>query len=271
MDKALYPGAVIDLLPEAYGQAPIDPDGACYHRFGFDGTAAAVRRHFGRAEIQVESHFAIALDGTVLQFVPVDRRADAQAKGNRYWRDGRWRGLVSIEHQDAGHTALTKEQVEADVALLRWLYLDWGIPMNRARVWDGGGIGYHAQFVQWNPNRHSCFADKRVAQLYDEIVPRARQEAGPLLQIPHFPGVTMRAVDAVQAPNGGSWVADITGKVECFHGAPHYGDYTTIPAEHRNITRLCVGLDPTPDGKGYETVMAGGRPDLERYTFHPEI
>lgn len=264
MTHPLYPLAVHDLLPEANKQEKIRPRSGVMHQFGFNGDAAAVRRHFARSDIGLECHLVNPFEGPMIQLMPLDVRADAQNKGNAFNLDGiRW-GCVSIEHQDAARSTFTQSQIDNDVAFLRWMREEWAVPIERIRTWDGPGWGHHRLFPQWNPNNHSCINVERADQLWYEILPAALVSAEP---VPVFPGIDMRATDALSAPNGGAWVADLHGKVECFHHAPYYGDYTTLPAEVRNVPRICIGIDPK--GQGYELVMAESGTEFRRYAFGP--
>lgn len=113
----------------------------------------------------VEAHFGVAMDGRVVQWRDTFYQADAQAGGNDY--------CISIETEDGGRpeTRWTPVQLDRLVELVGWLSVEHAIPMRLVTSTNERGIGYHRQFSSWNPNRHSCPGDVRLAQLRNELLP----------------------------------------------------------------------------------------------------
>lgn len=77
------------------------------------------------------------------------------------------------------------------------------------------------------------------------------------------------ALDAI-TPDGnraGQWVVDGEGRVHPFHGAPHWGDFPSLPPEDR------LGHHPGPwainysPARGYD--LYDGCPERHRYRFDP--
>jgi hypothetical protein len=171
---SIYPAADVDLLPEAGTQPTITPRLVILHTNGGTNSAtpSQLRAYLGRPDVTLEAHFDVGLDGAVLQMMPVHVRADANYRANPF--------AVSIETQDHGsnHTPLnfdpwTPAQQTAIVNLLRWLAVEWSIPLERALSWDGSGVGAHRDFPEWSAAGHTCPGDARAAQVAD-LIARAR-------------------------------------------------------------------------------------------------
>ena len=160
------------LTPENRTEPVIVPTAACLHRFGFNGSATAVGNYFDREDVNLECHFAVDKDGTLFQFMPVNRQADAQAAGNDH--------VVSVETWDGGRNVpLHQEQVETLIRLAVWLEQEWLIPPRVAMFSTGTGWAWHSRFPSWNPNSHDCPGTPRVNQLQNIILPAAREILNP--------------------------------------------------------------------------------------------
>jgi N-acetylmuramoyl-L-alanine amidase len=164
--ETLYPGARVKLLPEALTQPRITPRQIILHTNGGTNTAtpAQLYAYLARADVTIESHFDVGTDGAVWQFMPIDRRADANLAANAW--------AVSIETQDNGGgaagvaaTPWSRAQCASLVALLHWLGEVAGIPMQRARAYDAPGVGAHRDYPEWSASAHSCPGDARAAQV----------------------------------------------------------------------------------------------------------
>lgn len=116
---------------------------------------------FARPNNDIASHFQIAKDGTIEQYVGIDREAYAQYSGNAYG--------ISVETEDDGKpsTLWTDAQIAAIIKLARWL----DIPARVSPDHAGGGIGWHSLYTDWNQSHHDCPGSVRVAQIHSTILP----------------------------------------------------------------------------------------------------
>jgi len=118
---------------------------------------------FFRNSTDLESHFFIALDGTIEQYLDTDQRADA----NRFANDE----AVSIETGDYGdpdNLPWNPAQERSLVRLLDWI-CDTHPQVTRqlATGPDGHGIGYHTMWgspSHWTPVAKSCPGRARIKQ-----------------------------------------------------------------------------------------------------------
>lgn len=127
---------------------------------------------FDRAGNDICSHFQIAKDGTLFQYVDTDHEAYAQFSGNAYG--------VSVETEDDGHpdTPWTDAQIKTAIKLAKWL----GCPAKVSADGTGGGVGWHSLYYDWNKDAHNCPGSVRVAQIHTQILPgisKAKPQPGP--------------------------------------------------------------------------------------------
>lgn len=165
---ASYPRARQRRLPESGHQRRITPTQAIAHSAVGRGS---IREYFGRPDVVVESTIWIGLDEAagVEQYMDTEEKAEAQYLGNPR--------ALSAETADNGHPDAfpwTPYQCEELAQFFAWCHIEHGIPLRLCRTWDDPGIGYHRQFPQWNPNKHSCPGDARIKQL-PAIIARAKQ------------------------------------------------------------------------------------------------
>jgi hypothetical protein len=219
----LYPAAHVDLLlPEATTQPRIVPRLVVLHtNAGSSSTSPAQLRAFmARADINVECHFDIGMQGDVWQFMPCNVRADCNAQANPF--------AISIETQDTGSgplnsTPWTAGQVDAIVKLLAWLRDEWQIPMVRAAHWSGSGVGAHRDFPQWSAAAHSCPGNARFAQLPDIIARAARYGRNPPAPDEEYDMAPYRITNPDRATQLIRWPSGALGW--CSHAeAPLYPD-----------------------------------------------
>jgi hypothetical protein len=116
---------------------------------------------FSRAGNDICSHFQVAKNGRIEQYVGIDRQAYAQYSGNAF--------AVSIETEDDGNPQRkwTKRQVAAIVDICHWL----GVPAKVSPDGPGGGVGWHQQYGDWNRSGHNCPGSVRIKQIKDEVIP----------------------------------------------------------------------------------------------------
>lgn len=171
---AICPFATQELIPPGANDPKIVPVGSVAH------VAVSMARDlhgfFNGPSGGIESHFYILFDGTIKQYRDTDYEADAQAAGNSWMEGGVRVGLISYETQGMGDGTWTKQQLRSIKRLNRWLRrkhrrsFRWQL----ATAWNSGGLGYHAQFKEWNPNAHSCPGPARIAQFKAAIRPGTR-------------------------------------------------------------------------------------------------
>ena len=154
---ARYPAATWRPIPEAASAPALSATQLVLHSAVGSGS---LHDYFARADVVVESHLWVGLDGTVEQYVDTSHKADAQNAGNTR--------AISVETADNGHPDVypwTAAQLEALAGIIRWVHTVHGIPIRQCPSWTSPGIGYHRLFPgEWNPNGHTCPGDARAAQ-----------------------------------------------------------------------------------------------------------
>lgn len=116
---------------------------------------------FSRPGNDISSHFQVAKDGTIEQYVDTKHQAYAQYSGNEFG--------VSVETEDDGHpeTPWTAAQLRSINRLAKWL----GCPPVVSPDGKGGGIGWHSLYADWNRSGHNCPGSVRVAQIHSHVIP----------------------------------------------------------------------------------------------------
>jgi N-acetylmuramoyl-L-alanine amidase len=112
----------------------------------------------GSGGAHTESHFIVGYDGTIIQAMDTQVRADAQFAGNT--------SGVSIETASNASASdpWTSQQIESLAKLGKWLSEVHHIPATVCHDFVSPGLGYHRLFTEWNLNAHSCPGNARVAQ-----------------------------------------------------------------------------------------------------------
>ncbi|WP_206308295.1 N-acetylmuramoyl-L-alanine amidase [Streptomyces sp. A1277] len=176
---AWYPGAKkMELQPESDSQPAIKPTQFILHSIVAPWTVQRTYEYW-RDSTNLESHFGLAYDGTLGQYIGTETRADATGAANRR-TDGS--GAVSLESASnlQASDPWTAQQVESIIRLGVWLHEQHGIPLRICRTASDPGFGYHRLHAAWNPDAHSCPGPARVRQFHDVI----------------FPGIVARATGA---------------------------------------------------------------------------
>jgi hypothetical protein len=161
---AIYPKAVKRLIPPGSNDPRIKPRVAILHVDA--GNNRDLHDYFAYRSGGIESHFQIALDGTVFQYRDTEWEADANHKANPF--------AVSIETQGLAEGEWTPAQLVAIRDLLRWLRKVHKIPLRKCPKWDGKGVGYHIQFGApgaWTPSAKSCPGPQRIQQFDHVLMP----------------------------------------------------------------------------------------------------
>jgi hypothetical protein len=81
---------------------------------------------------------------------------------------------TSVDTSDGGDPLRpwSSRQLAALVDLGAWWCRQTGHPSRLVRSATEPGIGYHAQFGEWNPDGRICPGPTRIAQLHDVVIPR---------------------------------------------------------------------------------------------------
>lgn len=114
---------------------------------------------FDRPEVQASSHWWVGYDGLLVQMVPADRQAWAQAAGNASWH--------SVETEGDPSERLTDAQIGTLGALYRWGADWWSWPLRVADEPDGPmafGLGIHSMGGAAWGNHPGCPGPVRAAQ-----------------------------------------------------------------------------------------------------------
>jgi hypothetical protein len=173
---------------------------AMFRKAGFSGT---------------ESTFGIGgeydpdpLDGAIWQWQDLAHSADAQFDGNRY--------ATSVETSDGGKTGVrwSDKQAASLIKLGVWWCKTTGNPAKLVTSPTGRGLGYHAQFPQWNENHHNCPGPVRLKQFKGEIIPEiGRRLAGTTpstsTSSPAWPGRLLRYPPLLKGDDVRKWQAQM--------------------------------------------------------------
>lgn len=162
--------------------------------------------YFGRADVSVESHFFVRLDGTIEQYIDTNVRADA----NRYANVR----AVSIETEDEGNPnqrPWSQAQQDALVRLMDWLCEVHSVPRKQCPAWDAPGIGWHSMWgapSNWTPaTGKTCPGNARIPQCFDLIRRVAALEnGGPLMALSDAEQAEL--LERVRAMHVGNWVSE---------------------------------------------------------------
>jgi N-acetyl-anhydromuramyl-L-alanine amidase AmpD len=162
---ARYPGAVWRPIAKNYSKGGNRCDTVQFHTAS-DGPSTKSLFGWFNGGAHASSHFYVAGDGTVEQYVDTADRAWAAFSSNSH--------AISIETHDGGNNVnpWNTQQLAALVALADWCCRTHGIKRTICSSDTSGGIGWHEQFRSWNHNAHDCPGSVREAQIRDVIVPR---------------------------------------------------------------------------------------------------
>ncbi len=168
---AWYPGArKMELQPESDAQAAIVPTQFIVHSIAAPWTVQRIYEYW-RDSTNLESHFGLAYDGDIGQFIGTETRADANASANVR--------AVSIETaSNLDHTdPWTSQQVEQLVRLGVWLHQRHGIPLRICRSDTDPGYGYHGLFGEWSLGGTACPGPERIRQFKEVVFPEIKRRA----------------------------------------------------------------------------------------------
>lgn len=170
------PGVTYKPLPEVATQPIIVPRNAIMHsQAGPRRTPwQALWNYMARPDIHLEAHTLANLDGTLIQTMPFNRRADCNYKANSWVHNSVRYGALSCETQDLGYPTLaitpwTVEQMQSLSSMLAIQCIAYKIACTAPTKWDDTGIGYHSQFKEWSSfTGKTCPGAARIRQM-DEL------------------------------------------------------------------------------------------------------
>jgi hypothetical protein len=167
------PGAIIKNIPPGSSDPAIIPAGVIQHIAVSSQTSLFAQ--FSN-DGGIESHFYIRKDGTIEQYRSIYFEADAQFAGNSFGSPRR--GFISVEHQGGVgadlNVPMPKAQLDAFHRVIKFVHSEVAFPLRVCPAWNQDGVGYHALFVEWNTNHHSCPGAARIKQFHDVTVPWLR-------------------------------------------------------------------------------------------------
>lgn len=148
-----YPGAQDMFITESFTFDSVDHKSIVIHETGGDMDLQSVYNTFMATERSV--HFGVALDGTIAQFVSLDRGAGGNCcpdnTHNAYWNQfiptyypnmsgGLNRCTISIEHCNNSSNSLPVPQAQRDASfkLVLWLCQKYGL--TEANIWGHNSI-----------------------------------------------------------------------------------------------------------------------------------
>lgn len=151
------PKAVHALLPEAATQPLITPRSIIHHT-NAGSTYAKWQQlvaFMRRLDITGEAHADIDLDGTFAQAMPLNRRADCNAKANRWAQSGQWYGALSWETADLGaasveRTPWTVDQLATIIAVDTAACATYAIACTDGAHWTASGLFTHNRFPEFS-------------------------------------------------------------------------------------------------------------------------
>lgn len=131
------------------------------------GGANSLFGWFNNPSAQASSHLYVKYDGTIEQYVDLDKIAWTQRSGNAT--------MIGIETQGVGSGSWTNAQIKSIAYALEWLARHYGFPLvdMQTSYPSARGIGLHrygcnpwrvAGGQVWGPRGKVCPGDNRVAQ-----------------------------------------------------------------------------------------------------------
>lgn len=158
----------LELQPESDAQVAIVPTQYIVHSIAAPWTVERIYEYW-RDSTNLESHFGLAYDGDLGQFIGTQTRADANYSANNH--------AISIETaSNLEHTdPWTTEQLYKLIDVGVWLNRTHGIPAVEPDAWDKPGMGFHSMFPEWSGGGTECPGDARRAQWRDTVLPEIQR------------------------------------------------------------------------------------------------
>lgn len=168
------------IVPEATTNPEIYPWSVILHsQAGPRKTAwQSLLAYMNRKDVTLEAHFLVEMDGTIVQTMPLNRRADCNYKANAFqvpfWGSPTGKlnvGAISFETQDEGsatlaHTPWTLPQVTAIANAVAAIGHKYGVPYVQPATWMDRGVGHHSLHKEWSSyTGKTCPGAARIAQM----------------------------------------------------------------------------------------------------------
>lgn len=197
---------------------------------------------FANPANQASSHWWVAKDGTLVQYVDSDLIAWTESAGNPYWN--------SVETEGLPSESLTNPQVLTLARLYVWGHQTYNWPLKNAETPSDTGFGWHGMGGTAWGGHTGCPGDLRKAQRAGILY-----LAGLVINPPApTPSKKVSNNMATAVPTGGQLAIRPDGGVFSFNGARFYGSMPGLKITKNNI----VGIASTKTGNGYWLVGSDG-------------
>jgi hypothetical protein len=173
---ALYPKAILRLLPENNSQGKITPRAIIMHSAG--GESELYGWWMNDQSRGLESHFWVSRDGDVYQYMDTRVRADANGDANGF--------AISIETQSTKHASEEWDpaQMAAIIELCDWICATHDIPRRAMKTATDSGIAWHVQFGAPGPwtgvKGKVCPGGQRIEQVKNVLIPALAAGTNPI-------------------------------------------------------------------------------------------
>lgn len=152
---SIYPKAIWKPINHNYTKTKTAKTRLILHTTA-SGKATSVHEYFNKPTSRSSSHFHIAFDGTVEQYVDTEYISWASGEGNH--------DSISIETQGYGTEAWSEQQVAAIIDIIVWANKTHQLPITQMDSSRAGtkGIGWHRLGVdgKWFPDSPSILAGR---------------------------------------------------------------------------------------------------------------
>jgi hypothetical protein len=139
----------------------VSPNGSLFNWF-----SSLARGDHGPKRLHEGSHFQVAKDGTLEQYVDTSLVLGHAWDANRF--------ALGIETEDEGKPAQpwTDAQLDTIVRLLKEL----GVPPTILPEGGGDGVGWHQLHDSWNQSSHNCPGEAKRKQIQSDVIPGLTEE-----------------------------------------------------------------------------------------------
>lgn len=160
------PGAKQEPLPSDMGGALNSSLGLVLHVTAGNGDPFS---WWARPDVEASAHFYVGKDGTIVQYIPLNRVAWAEAGGNAYWH--------SAETEGQPGESLTPAQIEGLAKIYAFGHNEWGWKLQASEgVWNPG-FGWHGMGGTAWGGHFGCPGEQRKAQR-PAVLARAQELLG---------------------------------------------------------------------------------------------
>lgn len=167
-----YPDAIIKNIPPGSNDPRITPIGVILHSRG--GVGDSLYDYFDGPSGGIESHGYIRFGGEFEQYRDTQYEADANYKGNSFFKDGVRYGFLSVETEGYGTESWADAQIDTILDFCQWTQIEHKVLMRECPTPYSSGVGYHIQFGSpgaWTPVAKICPGPIRIEQYRKVIIP----------------------------------------------------------------------------------------------------